>query len=127
MVATVQSQGVAYANGIIATIQSLADIQATIIQLNNINTQLNLGSVLSAFSTCASGTNGAPGAPDGSPVSGNWMNVAVSGQTGLTRYESAYSIGVALSILQQVNNLLSGSAVTTQPAAPNIIAQFTGG
>ena len=130
MSATLQSQAVAYANGVMSIVQSLSALDSQFKVLNNQNSQLLLGNVLSAFATCAvSGDGSLAASADTVPNSGigHVMDPRALGQTGLTRAISAYSIGAALTILQQMDALLSAGVPTQQTAAPNIVAQMVGG
>lgn len=127
MPATLQSQAVGYANGVISLIQQLAAIDSLIAELNSQNTELNFSAILGSFPTCAVNPDGSLGVADPVPSPDNPMDWRTPAASGLSRTITAYQIGVALTILQQVQALLSAGTPTQQQAAPNIVATCVGG
>jgi hypothetical protein len=123
--ATLQSQAVQMANGLISVGQALAAAKVQIDQLSAQYTQLTLGTTLAALATAAVNSDGSLGTQDGSPTSGHVIDIRAI--TGLSRAISASDLGSLLSGLQAVSTLLSGSSVSQQGQMPQILAKIVGG
>ena len=125
MAATSQSQAVAIANNLIGIAQSLYGLQTSIQQATGQFTQLTLATPLGAMATTAVNTDGSLGTADATPVSGHVIDTRVI--TSLNRAVSATTIESLVTLLQAVNTLLSGSTVSQQGQAPQVLAQLSGG
>lgn len=125
MSATLQSQAIQIANGLIAVGQSLAAAKAQIDALGTQYTALALGTPLGALATTVVNTDGSLATADVSPVSGHVIDTRVI--TAMTRAISATDIGSLLTGLQAVSTLLAGSATAQQGQMPQILAKITGG
>jgi hypothetical protein len=127
MSASLSSQAIQIANGLITITQQLAGLKTSIDQLSAQYTSLTLGTPLAAMATTPVNADGTLGTVDGSPNVNNPIDPRVPAQAGLTRAVKATDIGSALTMLQAVSTLLAGSAVTTQAQSPQILAKFVGG
>ena len=125
MSATLQSQAIAMANTITGLCQQLAAIEDAINLVSGQYTQLQGATVLGALATCAANADGSLGAADTTPTTGHVIDTRVF--PALSRAQSAYDIGAALTGLQAVAALLAGSPPTQQGQMPQILAKFIGG
>ena len=125
MAATSQSQAVSIANNLIGIAQSLYGLQTSIQQATGQFTELTLATPLGAMATTAVNADGSLGTADATPVSGHVIDTRVI--TGLNRAIPATTISSLVTLLQAVNTLLSGSTVTQQGQAPQVLAQLSGG
>lgn len=127
MPANPNSVAVDMSNRIIAAMQDFALLQSKLESMNQIYISNQVGSTISAFPTCAVNADGTLGTADVTPSTADGHVIDPRAVSGLSRSTTAFNLGSALTLIQQFLNLVKGQVVTTQPSAPDLIAEFNGG
>ena len=122
-----QDQIVANANQVFSILRELTNTLATVNELVNTYGELNGANVLGAMATCPLNADGSLGPTDPTPSTADGHVIDTSIVTTLSIALSAYDIGVMINLLQELQNLLNGVAVTTLAAAPNMLAKASSG
>lgn len=120
---TYQPAAVAVANEITAAIALLA--QTVLPQVKKaVSDYSNNGvsATLHAMTTTPLNADGSLGTADSSPVAGDFIDPRVV--QNFTEVQSPFNYDAAFGLLQQVENLLNGAAVTQVSTAPNILSLF---
>lgn len=125
MTSTPQSQVIGAANQLINIGQQLYNLQIAIDAVNKQYSQLTLGTTLGALATTATATDGSLGAADGSPNAAHSIDTRI--YTTLSRAISANDLGSLNTLITAVSTLLSGSAVSQQGQAPQLLNKIIGG
>jgi hypothetical protein len=126
MAGSTQEQQVAnLANSIVLMVTALNGTNGILSQISQISSQwtaLSAANKLNAFPTAAPTGSGGLGTPDESPVTTNPINIGVAPGTELSRAISANNFAGLLTYLQGVSSVLSGSSVSANGAAAQLIA-----
>jgi hypothetical protein len=127
MAATLQTQAIQIANGLMSIAQQLASIKGSIDMLATQYTQLTLSGVFNAMHTAPVNADGSLGTADLSPVLTNPIDTRVAAQSTLTRTILATDLASLNTLVQAVSTLLAGSAVSQQGQSPQLLAKLVGG
>src|SRR5690242_4586796 len=115
MAATQNSQAIQVANQIISLSQQLLSLYQQMVVIDAAWSDNGIAATIAAMATTAVGSDGQPGAADGSPNTAHPISLAT--YPALLRAVSSTQIGRAKTIMDGIVNYVGGQAVSTQAGA----------